>query len=54
MGLGIGIDCERCGEQLSYNTPGFEEKESGYDHDLCGDCVKERQKKEFDEKYSRE
>lgn len=50
MGTGIGIKCERCGEQLDYEYS-FESKEDGYEHNLCGHCVKDREKKEWDEKH---
>lgn len=50
MGLGIGIYCERCGEQISYHSTPFETKEQGDKHNLCGDCITERKKKEFDER----
>lgn len=34
MGLGIGKDCERCGDQLAYDT-GFNSSET-----LCSGCEK--------------
>jgi len=34
MSLGIGIDCKRCGQQLSYEHPNFDK-----DRELCGKCV---------------
>lgn len=63
MGLGIGIDCERCGNQLSYARTPFMTKNDGVvggqwmpikivrkdGHDLCGDCLKDLGKNTWDE-----
>jgi len=48
MGLGIGVHCERCGEQISYDSMPFKLKEEGAEHDICGDCLKERRENQFD------
>lgn len=40
MGLGFGVYCERCGEQLSYDMDDYETKQLGYKNDLCGTCSK--------------
>ncbi len=37
MGTGIGKNCERCGEQLTYDK-GFVEKGWESDYDLCKKC----------------
>ena len=53
MGMGTGIDCERCGEQISmdiYNFGPYFLKSEGQDYDLCGSCVKEIRKKDWDNK----
>ncbi len=50
MGLGIGTKFERCGEQLSYEYMPFKAKEAGDAHDICGVCLKEIEKKNWDEK----
>lgn len=46
MGLGIGIDCVRCGKQLAYEQPEFFDEE----HKLCGYCVSDIRKNNWDEK----
>lgn len=47
MGLGIGITCERCGNQLAYEQPQpFDEEKK-----LCGYCVEELMKKDYDNKH---
>lgn len=46
MGLGIGIYCERCGGQLSYDEAPFDEENK-----VCGKCVKEIKKKQWDEQH---
>lgn len=43
MGLGIGIECVRCGQQLSYGNMPFDEENK-----VCGDCVTETRKKKWD------
>ncbi len=43
MGLGIGIYCIRCDEQLSYDNMPFDEPNK-----VCGDCVAEIRKKKWD------
>lgn len=40
MGLGFGIECERCGKQLSYEMYGYTLKEEGGEFDLCDTCAK--------------
>lgn len=46
MGLGIGISCVRCEKQLAYEQPEpFNEELK-----LCGYCVSELKKKNWDEK----
>lgn len=43
MGLGTGIECVRCGGQLRYDEELDEVKK------LCGECLVELRKKEYDE-----
>lgn len=40
MGLGFGVECERCGDQLSYDMRGYTTKEDGDKYDLCDKCAK--------------
>jgi formylmethanofuran dehydrogenase subunit E len=47
MGLGTGIECERCGEQV-YNDGHVNLKEQGDDHNLCSVCIKEMKKADWD------
>ena len=49
MGTGIGINCERCGSQLDWEE-GFETKEDGYKNNLCGKCLQDFKKEEWDRK----
>jgi len=51
MGLGIGIECERCGGQIGYDSMPFETKQGGYENDLCGTCINDRKKKEWDNEH---
>lgn len=44
MGLGIGIDCVRCGRQLGYEQPDYFNEEEK----LCGYCVNEIKKNTWD------
>lgn len=40
MGTGMGINCERCGTQISYDMTGYELKEGGFNkYDLCDTCA---------------
>ncbi len=40
MGLGFGVNCERCGTQLSYDMRGYTTKENFDPYDLCDTCAK--------------
>jgi hypothetical protein len=40
MGLGFGINCERCGDQLTYDMEDYTAKEEGAEYDLCGKCAR--------------
>lgn len=46
MGLGVGIDCERCDEQCM--AAGGQLKEYGDEHNLCPECWMELKKKNWD------
>lgn len=47
MGLGTGIYCDRCGNQVSYDGP-YQLKERGDEHNLCSNCVRELKKEKWD------
>lgn len=39
MGTGIGVYCERCGNQLDY-ADGFSLRKEGNEFDMCDRCAK--------------
>ena len=48
MGMGIGIDCVRCGRQLAYEQPDYFDE----DNKLCGYCVRDLKKAKWDQEHS--
>ena len=46
MGNGIGINCKRCGQQLSYDNWNFDKEE-----EICGECIEEWKKRIWDNEH---
>lgn len=51
MGLGTGVKCDRCGEQISYDMSDYELKSDGRERNLCEDCLRDFKKAEYDKTH---